>query len=143
MPQNGLLPCQDKSKAVEVTENILGAIGLIGDVAQVVGTYTGIAPLAAAGTALEVTSIGGSAALHLATGDYRSLTVDAASLGAAFIPGGTVLRKVGGAAGDWGRRANGTFKVAKAAKRKAQDKAAAAVQSKIVGGGSICPVKSG
>tara|TARA_R100001129_G_scaffold43800_1_gene30020 strand:+ start:845 stop:1135 length:291 start_codon:yes stop_codon:yes gene_type:complete len=61
VPQSDTLPCQDKGLAVRLGEGALDGPGLLGDGAQVLGAYTGFAPLAAAGTAAEYVSIGGSA----------------------------------------------------------------------------------
>jgi len=124
-------------------ETAFGGLGLLGDGAQVVGAYTGFVPLAAAGTAAEYVSIGGSALLHWSTGDTHGLIEDGANFAAGLAPGGRIARKVGGAAADWGRRANGQYAKGWNRKQKAQNAAYSSGQSTLASGGSICPVKSG
>jgi len=124
-------------------EGALDGLGLLGDGAQVLGAYTGFAPLAVAGTAAEYISIGGSAVLHWSIGDKAGLAEDAISAGAGLVPGGRIARRVGGAAADWGRRSNGTFASGWNRRQRAQDAAFSSGQSTVASGGSFCPQKSG
>jgi uncharacterized protein RhaS with RHS repeats len=142
-PQKGQIACQRKSLGVTLAETAFDGLGLLGDGAQVLGAYTGFAPLAVAGTAAEYISIGGSAALHWSIGDKAGLAEDAISAGAGLVPGGRIARKVGGAAADAGRRSNGTYVRGWNRKQKAQDAAFSSGQSNVASGASFCPKRSG
>ena len=113
-------------------ENALAVSSLIGDGLAIAGALTGNPVLAGVGVGLSIGSTALSAALNYSKGDYVGVAGDVAGAGASLIPGGRIVRHVGGAAADAGRNARGQFVSNWRGRQGAQDIATEGLQERAV-----------
>ncbi len=129
-PQNN--PC-NPGVADEFFEDALEVTGIIGDGLTMAGVLTGNPVLAGVGLSLSYGSTALSGALNYSQGDYAGLAGDVAGAGAGLVPGGRLIRRVGGAAADPGRNAAGRFVSNWRGRQAAQDIATEGLQERTVG----------
>lgn len=125
-------PC-NPGVADEFFEDALEVTGIIGDGLTIAGALTGNPVLAGVGLSLSFRSTALSGALNYSQGDYAGLTGDVVGAGAGLIPGGRLVRRIGGAAADPGRNAAGRFVSNWRGRQAAQDIATQGLQERAVG----------
>lgn len=125
-------PC-NPGVADEFFEDALEVTGIIGDGLTIVGVLTGNPVLAGVGLGLSYGSTALSGAVNYSQGDYAGLTGDIVGAGAGVLPGGRLVRRIGGAAADPGRNAAGRFVSNWRGRQAAQDIATQGLQERAVG----------
>lgn len=116
--------------------------GVIGDGLAIAGLLTGNPVLAGVGLGISVGSTVLSGALNVSQRDYVGLTGDIFGAGAGMLPGGKLVRRIGGASIDPGRNAAGRFVANWRGKQAAQDVATQGLQERVTGtvvGAVGCP----